>query len=77
MLDDGTEVRVSANDPLAQGAIHVGFLPEGLDEADIALYKYGVGHNSIEWLNCNSVRPHGIDLSESKVESFEFISVPY
>ena len=75
VLDDGTEVKVSKDDPLAQGDINIRNLPNGLTNDKIALYKYGAGHEGGPYdirlrLNYNG-RPHGLDLSKVKMHEIK------
>lgn len=74
VLDDGTEVRVSANDPLAQGAIDIGVLPDNLAHDSISMYKYGQAHTGIANLTYRT-RDHGIDLSATAIENITQISL--
>lgn len=76
VLDDGTEVKVSKDDPLAQGAVNIYSLPDGLANDNISTYKYGAGHGDIVNLYYDN-RLHGIDLSKTKIESFDNLYLSY
>lgn len=69
VLDDVSEVKVSKDDQLAQGAVNIFRLPDGLTNDIISMYNYGAEHDDIDNLYYYN-RLHRIDLSRTKIENF-------